>query len=62
MRKTSLVVPKTTFHAYRLVITAESFLWARGKFKSGVGWEQSDRLRHIGLADATLSARSNGFH
>ncbi|MCW1923888.1 hypothetical protein OKA05_15070 [Luteolibacter arcticus] len=30
-------MPKTTFHAYRLVITAESFLLAEGRVQIGEG-------------------------
>ena len=60
----NLFVPKATFHAYRLVITAESFLLAEGRVQIGEGNQATVYVisaRPMPGSDAALSARSHDF-
>jgi error-prone DNA polymerase len=61
----NLFVPKTTFHAYRLVITSESFLLAEGRVQIGEGNQATiyvTSIRPMPGSDATLSGGSHDFH
>ena len=61
----NLFVPKKTFHAHKLVITAESFLMAEGRIQIGQGDQATvyvTSIRPMPGSDTTLSARSHDFH
>jgi error-prone DNA polymerase len=61
----NLFVPKTTFHAYKLVITAESFLLAEGRVQIGEGNQATvfvTSIRPMPGSDAALTSGSHDFH
>ncbi|MCW1925681.1 error-prone DNA polymerase [Luteolibacter arcticus] len=61
----NLFVPKTTFHTYRLVITAESFLLAEGRVQIGEGDQATvyvTSIRPMPGSDAALTGGSHDFH
>ena len=61
----NLFIPVKTFHAYKLVITAESFLLAQGRVQIGEGNQATvyvTSIRPLPGSDSALAARSHDFH
>jgi len=61
----NLFVPKKTFHAYKLVITAESFLLAEGRVQIGEGNQATvyvTSIRPLPGSDPAVAVRSHDFH
>ncbi len=61
----NLFVPRATFHKFRLVITTEAFLLARGRLQRSEGNQPTvytTDLQPLPGIDAALSAGSHDFH
>ena len=61
----NLFVPRATFHKFRLVITTEAFLLARGRLQRSEGNQPTvytTGLQPLPGIDAALAAGSHDFH
>jgi error-prone DNA polymerase len=61
----NLFIPVKTFHAYKLVITAESFLLAEGRVQIGQGNQATvyvTSIRPLPESNVALATRSHDFH